>query len=371
MTPRFHVALATIIGASLILTGCSSSSSKAGAEQPLSATVDKISLKSFEGGLSASGLLTPREEAAVTTELTGYRVSDVLVDQAAFVAKGQPLVRLDDTLLKAQIAQYEAVVAAQDASLARADSEAHRVDGLDNQGVLAQEQIDARRIAAKAAKAQLDVAKAQLSDLRVREGLMVVRAPVAGRILARTVRPGDISSPSLVMFRMARDGVVEVNAEVPENRLGDIHAGDHAQVSLSDGRTVQGIVRLVSPELDAQTRFGHVRVTLPVSDDIRSGGFARVNFALRATQVLSAPEKAVHYDADGASVLTVDAQNRVHKHGVKTGARSGGYVSLIDGPPIGTRVVMGGSAFLLDGDRVNPIDPTPDAANAPQGPSRP
>jgi HlyD family secretion protein len=337
------------------LAACGQKKAATRAEQPLSASFDVVALKPMQGGLSASGLLVPREEAAVTTELSGYRVAQVLVDQGAVVSAGQPLVKLDDTLLKAQIAQSEAALAAQEASVARADAEAKRVAGLDNQGVLAQEQIDARRIAARSAQAQMAAAKAQLADLRVREGLMTVRAPVAGRILARSVRPGDIAGPSLVMFRMARDGQVEVNAEAPESRLGDIHAGDKAQVELADGRKVEGVVRLVSPELDVNTRLGHVRVTLPVRDDIRAGGFARVQFVTKAVDIAAVPESAVHFDADGASVLVIGPDSRVKKATVKTGQRADGFVALNEGPPLGSRVVLGGAAFLLDGDRVNPV----------------
>ena len=355
---RLVTICAIAISAGCGLAACSGSKTATRAEQPLSATYDIVSSRPIEGSISASGLLVPREEAAVTTELSGYRVSDVLVDQGAVVTKGQPLARLDDTLLKAQIAQSEAALAAQEASVARAESEAQRVAGLDNQGVLAQEQIDARRIAARSARAQLLSVKAQLADLQVREGLMVVRAPVSGRILARTVRPGDIASTTLIMFRMARDGQVEVNAETPENRLGDIHPGQSAEVELADGRKVTGVIRLISPELDATTRLGHVRVTLPVRDDIRAGGFAHVSFASKTVNTLTAPEAAVHYDADGASVLVINDQNRVHKLLVKTGDRSGGFVTLTDGPPQGARVVLGGSAFLLDGDRVTPVAAT-------------
>ena len=59
-------------------------------------------------GLTASGLLVSREEAGVASELSGYRVAQVLVDEGAWVTAGQPLARLDDTLLRAQIAQQRA-----------------------------------------------------------------------------------------------------------------------------------------------------------------------------------------------------------------------------------------------------------------------
>ncbi|MGC1300945.1 MAG: efflux RND transporter periplasmic adaptor subunit, partial [Caulobacteraceae bacterium] len=61
------------------------------------------------------------------------------------------------------------------------------------------------------------------------------------------------------------------------------------------------------------------------------------------------------YDADGASVLALSAGDHAKRLPVKTGARANGMVELIDGPPPGTRVLLGGGAFVLDGDVVRPI----------------
>lgn len=323
-----------------------------GNDQPLTATTADVELRNLDGGVVASGFLTPKEEAAVTSEIEGFRVAEVLVDQGASVNAGQPLARLDDTLLKSQLLQAEAAVTTQEAGAERAELEARRVAGLDNQGVLSQEQIDARRLAAKTAKAQLASARAQLADLRLRESLMTIRAPVSGRILERDIRPGDVASRAVVMFRMARDGVIELNAELPEQAMSLAQPGDKAQVTLSDGAEVTGTVRLVSPQIDAQSRMGHVRLTLPVQNDVRAGGFARARFNGRGKPALAVPEKAVSFDADGASVMVLGADQRVHRLKIRTGNRAGGFVELLDGPPLGAHVVLGGAAFLLDGDRV-------------------
>ena len=70
------------------------------------------------------------------------------------------------------------------------------------------------------------------------------------------------------------------------------------------------------------------------------------------------PETAIRYDADGASVMTVGADNRVKRVIVQTGARGEGLVTLVRGPPAGTRVIQNAAAFLLDGDVVKPMDAT-------------
>ena len=105
-----------------------------------------------------------------------------------------------------------------------------------------------------------------------------------------------------------------------------------------------------------QTKLGVVRVHLPVNREIRAGGYGRAVFNEVSGLALAAPETAVRYDADGASVMVVGPDNRVRHVLVQTGQRGGGYVQLIKGPPVGSRIVQNAAAFLLDGDLVKPSD---------------
>jgi HlyD family secretion protein len=357
---RLWCALIAISVALSGLSACSRKPSAAKAAAPSDARtvrVAHIESRPMEGGLTASGILISREEAAVNSDLTGYRVAKVYFDQGAWVKQGQPVVQLDDSLLVAQIAQ-------QQAQTEQAQDQAKRVSGLDNEGVLSAEQISTRRLQAKAQEAAL-------AELKTREAHMVIRAPVAGIILEKNVRPGDIASAggATPMYRMVRDGLVELNAEVAEDDMAQIHVGDPVQVTLPDGAVVAGRVRLLDPQVDSQTKLGHVRVALPVRPDLRPGGFGRGAFVGVSRAALTVPETAVRYDADGASVVVVGADSRVRQVPVKTGRRSGGYVELLSGPPAGSRVLWRAAAFVLPGDLVNPIE-GPEPAPAPAAPAR-
>jgi HlyD family secretion protein len=334
-----------IAAMAMAVTACSRPQAQAKAQpgDARTATVVPVEARAMEGGMTVSGLLVSREEAAVGSDLSGYRIARVDVEQGAWVKKGQPLIELDDSLLRAQIAQ-------QQATTEQAEDQAKRVAGLDNEGVMSAEDIATRRLQAKAQEAALQ-------DLLTREAHMVIRAPVSGLVLERNVRPGDISNlgGSTPMFRMVRDGLVELNAEVPEDAMSRLHIGDAAQVILPDGANVAGRIRLIDPEVDSTTKLGHVRIAMPVRPDLRPGGFARATFTGAVNVARAAPETAVRYDADGASVAVVGADNRVSMIPVKTGRRSGGYVELLDGPPAGARVLLKAASFVLPGDTVKPI----------------
>ncbi len=324
--------------------------------QARSVRVVRVEPRAITGALSASGDLVPREEAAVAAEVTGFRVLRVAADVGDYVRAGQTLVQLDPALLQAQLAQAEA-------QAAQAEDQARRVQGLDGQGVLAQEQIAQRRF-------QAQVARANLRDLQTRMRKMSVTAPVSGLVLERTVRPGDLSAGGAQpWFRLARDGQIELSADVSENSLVRIRPGQGATVTLPGGEAVQGRVRFVSPQIDPQTKLGEVRITLPVRSDIRAGGFAQAVFDDVSSSILALPESAIRYDANGASVMVVGADNRVRRVAVQTGQRGSGLVQIVRGPPAGARVVQNAASFLLDGDLVRPVEGG--AATAPVRPAAP
>jgi len=327
---------------------------------PRAVRVVTVENRALAGGVDASGILIPREEAAVSPELSGYNVAKVFVEADAYVRQGQPLAQLDDTLIRSQIAQQVALVAEQRAAAEQASQQAADVAGLDNQGVLSKEQIDQRRFQARTAQAALEAQEAQLKDLQTRDELMTIRAPVSGLVLQRNVRPGDVAAPSATpMFTMARDGLIELDAQLAEGDFTGIKVGDPVTVTLPDGSSLAGAVRIIFPAIDQQTKLGDVRVSLPSRPDLRPGGFARASFGGAGSSQLTVPETAVRYDADGAVVMTVDDTNHVHEAKVRTGNHAGGYVQLISGPPAGTRVLLAAAVFVLPGDKVIPDGASP------------
>lgn len=352
---RRLIAAVLAIGVAAGLASCEKKPAETARAQARAVSVVAVEPREIEGGLIASGQLVPREDVAIFPQLTGFRVVKVLVDVGAWVKAGQPLAQLDDTLLRSQLAQQTALAAQQRVLADQAETQAARVKGLDGQGLLSQEQIDTRRFAARSARAQANAQQAGAQDLRTREALMVVRAPFAGLVIERNVRIGDESAAGTTpWYRIAKDGQIELAADVGEDALAKLRPGVPAKVTLADGTQASGSVRLIAPAVDASTKLGKVRISLPVRADIRAGGFAKATFLGAARSALAAPETAVRYDANGASVLVVGADDRVTRVPVTTGQRGGGYVELLTGPPDGSRVVEKAAAMLVPGDFVRP-----------------
>lgn len=348
----------TIAALAALTAGCGNAppAKESAADQARTVRVTEVSVQPISIDLTASGLLVPREEAAIGSELSGYRVLRVRVEEGDRVARGQVLADLDPALLEGEIARARAQVLQNEAAAARARAEAGRVAGLDGRGVLAQESIEQRRFEAQSADAALAGARAQLRDLQTRRARLTLRAPVAGTVIARNLAPGAISAAGGdPLFRIARDNLIELAAEVPEAQLDRIAAGSPAQVTLPSGVAMTGTVRAVLPRIGNQNQLGTVRIALPVRAELRAGGTATARFGATSRAATVVPEAAIQFSARGPSVMVVGGDNRVRRQAVKPGQRAGGLVELVEGPRPGTRVLLTGAAFVLEGDLVRPV----------------
>ena len=230
-------------------------------------------------------------------------------------------------------------------------------ESLEQEGAFSKELLEQRRMEAASAKAALAASQASVNEMKVREARMTLRAPVAGVVLQRSIRPGDISgSAAGPYFRIAREGLIELDAELPDAKLSLLKEGNPASVKLTTGEVIQGKIRFISPRVDLNTSLGRARIQLPFDKALRPGSFAEARFGSTSSGVISVPASAIRYEAGGASVMLVSADNRVKQVPVKLGDRAGDYVQLIEGPPAGSRVLAIGSSFTLDGDLIQPVE---------------
>jgi len=291
----------------------------------------------------------------VSPDLAGYRVAKLYVEEGDWVRAGEPLALMDSSILQAQLDQQLAQANALKATADERQAEADRVKGLDTQGILATEQVQDRRFVAANARAAATAQMAEVREMQTRLAHMTIRAPVSGQVILRNVNLGDISGAGTsAWFVMAQDGEVELFADIAEADFAQMRPGLHVKVTLADSTTADGVVRLVSPRVDATTRLGKVRISLPVRPDIRAGGYAQASFEDLSRAVVAVPETAVRYDANGASVMLVGADGKVTQAPVRTGQRGGGYVELVSGATAGQVVVAKAGAQLLPGDFVKP-----------------
>jgi HlyD family secretion protein len=297
--------------------------------------------------LRISGLITPREDIVVTSELSQVRVTDVIADEGMHVEKGQVLAHLDAESLNHQYAELQA-------NFAQAETEYNRAFAIKDTGAITKEKFDQKRAAYLALKAQRD-------DARLKINRAAIIAPVAGLLYDRQANIGDLISNTQALFRIAKDGEFELNAEVAETDLARLNIGQTAAITLQgQEEPLQSTIRLISPHIDSQSRTAHVRITLPKSAKVAVGAFGHADIITQEATGLTLPYTAIMQD-DIAYVWKVSADKSAHKIPVTVGIRSGERVQVIsDALTEKDEIIAKSGVFLNEGDKVV-IVPSPEA----------
>jgi RND family efflux transporter MFP subunit len=324
--------------------------------QSASLTVTTTALRSVDlaRGITANGSIFPWQEIIVGAEVGGYRVAAVNVDVGDQVKRGQELVRLRDDLLNAELTSKRANLASAEASFENAAAAYRRARSLTVSGALSQSDVDQLKSEELAARARVEVAKADLETAELRLKYTRVTAPDDGVISVRNVAVGQIAQPGGEMLRMVRKGRVEWRAEIPESRLRDIKIGQTVRLTTADGSVLEGKVRTVSPTVDSTTRAGLVYVDIS-SSTARPGMFARGEIVLDRSEAPMLPIASVVVQDGYSYVFVLKADDTVERRRVETGAVKDNMIEIVSGVQPREQVVDRGAGFLKDGDRVNVV----------------
>jgi len=337
---------------------------KAAAPSRQSVTAATAQLINLPRLITASGTVNAWEEVPVGAETGGLTVTALYVDEGRYVRQGEPLIQMNDALLRAQLRQQQAAVQTAQANVARDNAALSRSQELRERGFLSQASLDTALANQRASSANLAAAQAGLSETRTRLSQTTVRAPVSGQITRRSVTKGQIVQAGAELFRITREGRLELDAQVPETELPLVRAGMTARVTSDQAGETTGTVRIVTPEVDPQTRLGLARVSLSGGNGLRPGMFARAEIDAGAAPSVAVPSAAVVFRENRAGVYVIGANGAVRFQPVTTGPRSGDLVAIAAGLQAGQRVVVQGAGFLGDGDLVTVSAPRPAAAPA-------
>jgi HlyD family secretion protein len=349
--------LALVALAAVVVLVRPSATDSSAQEAPAAMTVTAKTLEATElsRSVTANGTIYPWQEIIVGPEVGGYRVAAVNVDVGDRVRRGQELVRLADDMLVAEVASKRANVAQAEAAFDNAAAANRRGQSLSTQNLLSQSNLDQLRSDELAARARVDVNKADLSASELRLRHTHVTAPDDGVVTSRSVNVGQVAQAGSEMLRVLRQGRVEWRAEVPEARMREIKSGQAVTLSTADGLTLEGKVRAVAPTIASATRTGLIYVDIPKPGVARPGMFARGEILLERSAAQMAPIASVVVQDGYSYVFIVTEQQTVQRRRVATGAVKDRSIEILSGVQPGERIVDKGAGFLKDGDRVRVV----------------
>ena len=326
----------------------------------LTVTTVKPQRTTLNKTLSANGNIAAWQESSISSEVSGLLLSEVLANLGDHVKRGQALARFASSTIEADVAQMQANVAEANAVLLEAEGNANRARSIQDSGALSQQQIQQYLTAEASAKARLNAAQATLRAQSIKLKQTIVIAPDDGVVSLAPATVGTVYTSGQELFRLIRKGRIEWRADLTSADISQIKTGMKTQITLPDGNNIQGIVRSVSPIVDAKTRNSIVFVDIPAGS-AKTGMFARGNIVLGETQSLTLPNDAIVMRDGFAYVMQVEKDttntlsSKITQTKVHLGQRTGTRVELLDFRTPDLEFVESGGAFLADGDSVKVV----------------
>jgi membrane fusion protein (multidrug efflux system) len=303
------------------------------------ATVKEIP---FARGLSAVGSLRSDESVVLRPEVAG-RIQSIEFKEGQPVTRGQVLIRLDDSVPRAELAQARA-------NLTLAQSHYRRAVELQGKGFVSQQARDESASTLKVQEAAVALAQARLDK-------MTISAPFAGMVGLRSVSVGDYVNQGQDLAPLEAIDPLKVDFRVPEMYLSKVGVGQQLTLRLDalPGQERQGLVYAVSPLVDAGGRSILLRATVANKDSVlRPGMFARVQLLFNQDKALVVPEAALSPSGETQYVYRVK-DGRAERREVTIGERREGRVEILTGVAAGDQLVVAGMQRVTDGAAVNVV----------------
>lgn len=276
---------------------------------------------------------------------TPNRIKEIYVDEGYRVAKGQKIATLDDI----NTTTYEIQVETAKANVANIQMDYDRAVELLKIGGGTQQAVDQMQL--QLTNAQNTLAAAERTLRNVKENTVLV-SPIDGIVTARNYDPGDMTG-ALPIVTVAQVNPVKIIINVPESELSKVKKGMGAQVTFDTYGDEQfdGIITMVSPTVDVNSRTFGVEIGLPNKDGrVLPGMFGRVKLQLGVANHVVVPDRAVvKQPGSGNQYVYVYKNGRVSYNKVELGQRIGASYELLSGVEPGDSVVVVGQAKLADG----------------------
>lgn len=303
--------------------------------------------------IRAIGSLRSDEAVQITSEITG-RVASIEFKEGQAVKEGDVLIKLDDQLVQAELADANARF-----SLAEANFE--RAKALSRTGNVTGKARDE-------ATANLEIARAALELQRVRLAKHAIAAPFSGQIGIRLISPGAYVAIGTPMVNLEKIDVLKVDFKLPENLLSDVRVGQSVEVTVDalPKRTFTGEIYAINPLVDVNGRALHLRARIDNKDfELRPGLFARIVVkGLQVREVVLVPESAIVPRAGESFVYKIE-NDRAVEVPVELGERRNGEVEIVEGLLPEAVVVAAGQQKLRNGSEVEIVESSETPVTAP------
>ena len=307
---------------------------------PVPVEIRKPRLGTARHQIEAVGSLRSNESVIVRPEIAG-RITEILFEEGQPVRRGAPLVRLDSSIPRAQVAQARAAIALSRANFARADELAGKGAGTQRARDEAVAKLAADEAALALAQATLDKS--------------TIVAPFDGVLGLRQISLGDYVNPGQAMVNIESLEQLKVDFRIPEvySRLVAVNQSINLRLDALPNGSFDGKVYAIDPALDPNGRAAILRARLPNTDkQLRPGMFARVTLTVEdRTNAVLVPETALVPAGQDITIFKLVGGKAIQTK-LRIGLRRNGEVEVLEGLSADDQIVAEGGVKLRNGQFV-------------------
>lgn len=328
----------------LVVAGCSAGNAEPHAEAPAASPVPVNVVQPVRSDIFATYKATATVYSDVDAPVSarvGGQVVEILAEEGEQVEQGQLLARVDGERLRLQMLSARA-------DLERANREYERNVNLHERGLISSASFESL-------KYDLDALRATYELHKLNYSYASIRAPIAGIVSARNIKPGQNINAGDIAFRITDTSELRAELHIPQSELAKFSPGHLATLTIDampDAVFEASILRL-SPTIDV--RNGTFRATAVVDNragQLAPGMFARFAVAYEKHEnALLVPREAIVEEDNQTSVFVV-LHGEVVQRTVRTGITTDEHIEVVAGLELGESVVVQGQSSLRSGTKV-------------------
>ena len=329
-----------------------------------------VELSTIADQVRSYGTVKAQDLVSVSPQVSN-RLTDIYVDLGDTVEAGQLMAKIYDKTFRDQLSQAQAQLAQSRIALRRDSAQFERQRQLLEMDLVSDSEYEIALATYRNTMAQLESARASLTQAQENFNFTEVRAPVNGVVVSRSLEEGDLAPSGQTLFELASDSGFETRIFLPVQDWRSVRIGQSVQLRVSNEASVSatGIISRKSPQLDPTTGLGEVVITLSqVGGSIYSGVLAEnlINIqtndnavVIPRSALVEVVETVVNPESNtielerSYSVFVSKGDSVAERRTLELGIEQGDRIEVLSGLRPGDNIVITGQQGLEEGGRIS------------------
>ncbi|WP_340679699.1 efflux RND transporter periplasmic adaptor subunit [Paraglaciecola sp.] len=298
-------------------------------KQPMGATW-QVELSSVAKMESAPASLKARETTLISSRILA-RIEKINVRAGDQVTQGMPLIVLENSGLKSQVAQAKSKLASLQGTMEEAKNALQRTQNLKQQGLAATAELEQAQAMFTRLSGEVQTATQAQKEAEVTLGYSTILAPIAGRIVERKAEPGNMATPGQPLLALYNPMSLLIEADVREALATQLSLGQQLSVYIDSlDMQIPATISELVPAADPNAHSFVVKADIQFNEKLRPGMFARLQIPLDQESVILVPLEMVESFGQLDRVWVLN-DHQLSRRFVRLGELHGDKIEVISG----------------------------------------